>query len=58
VEVDLGTTGCCKLTGLLDAETKTIYALHGLIEIEHEGTVLARAEAYMYLDYSRVTEEE
>ncbi len=56
--MDLGTTGCCKLTGLLDAETKTIYALHGLIEIEHEGTVLARAEAYMYLDYSRVTEEE
>jgi hypothetical protein len=56
--VELGGTTSCKLTGLIDYNTNTIYALHGSIHIEHEGTIIAKTEAFTKLDYERVTEED
>lgn len=56
--MELGGTTSCKLTGLIDYNTNTIYALHGSIHIEHEGTIIAKTEAFTKLDYERVTEED
>lgn len=57
IDVDLGGNQYCTLTGLIDYETKTIYALHGKIRIEHNGKVIAQVEDYAKLDYARVTQE-
>lgn len=57
IDVDLGGNQYCTLTGLIDYETKTIYALHGKIRIEHNGKVIAQVEDYVKLDYARVTQE-
>lgn len=40
----------------MDYETKSIYALHGVIHIENEGNTIAKLEGYLKLDYDRVIE--
>jgi hypothetical protein len=55
VDVDLGGNQNCIITGLVDIESRTIYALHGVVTIEHPVFgLIGREEAYMTLDYSRI----
>ena len=58
VDVDMGDATYCTLTGLVDDDSKMIYALHGKIHIKDEAeNTVAMAEAYMRMDYARVTPE-
>ncbi|RYH15383.1 hypothetical protein EON65_31835 [archaeon] len=55
IDLNLSSSQYCKLYALVDLETNWIYALHAVIHVEHEGKTIARQEAYVTLDVSRVT---
>lgn len=56
MDLDIADNKNCKLTGLVDLESMTIYALHGVVTItESNGNVIGRKEAFCRLDYSKVS---
>ena len=57
--MDLGSATYCKLTGLVDYDSKLVYALHGEVHIKNgKDETVAKAERFLRLDYQRVTPEE